>query len=439
MAIAGYKPVLKTDPSDNLPRIEPDGYASILTDDRYIPLQSLIPYIEGYPWTVNYYNQLLTEHTDLRDLDPGQLAIYQQYSKINNLEIQVTSPLTETQDSETALVTVQGSGLVYPFVTPNISDYFIASVGDGKDGLFRISAVERKSFHRLSVYEIQYTLVSFISKSDERYVNLEEKTKGVYYFNKERLIEGLPPTLTESKHQLELFLKNFYREACKDYFSVYFNREQSTLIIPHQEVQIYDPLIVDFILKIVEIGDAPEIYLVKKLNMEYFTRLKETQLWDMLIKRDSVYLSRCNRQMGIMLSANFSTSVSIGAFRFLKLNGVVYPMTRTPLDPSERVFIFPPNDFSSVIKENLPESSDYSIIKPVLIDSDYVLSHEFYLRESPLSLLESTLLDYLDQKTISAESIKVLCEHSAQWDKLEQFYYIPLVLLLIKAAISALY
>jgi hypothetical protein len=67
------------------------------------------------------------------------------------------------------------------------------------------------------------------------------------------------------------------------------------------------------------------------------------------------------------------------------------------------------------------------------MDNGYILSSAFYTRDNTnLSLLESLLLDYIDFKIIAARDILKVCDDILNWGHVERFYYIPLLLLLIK-------
>jgi hypothetical protein len=442
MPIATFDPIPDEQTDIDLPRVEPAVYKSIINDDRYQPLQGLISYVEGAPWSVNYYNQILTQHTDLRELDVNQAAIYQQYSKIINLEIRVTDQLTESQDQISGLITVQGSGIIYPFLTPNANDYFVASVGDGKDGLFRITQVDRKSHHKNSVFSAEYVLIAFLGDNDPRYLNLEQKTTNSVYFNKDRLIEGLQPTLVTSEHNTALFLKDFFHQCCEFYFSNFVSKDYGTIIIPKQIKTIYDPFLVNFLLKITETSDAKEIATISQLNMEQLKRLTEPQLWSLLLNSNNLsatLLSGCNSSMGILQNSFFSTNPVMSSFRFSRFYGMVYPTRRVPEDPFEKSFPIPPVLFNSIIEERGTNPISTVLIKPVLIDNFYVLSEAFYTKTPPLSLLETLVLNHLQNKAIPTADVKKLCDDYLNWGLLEQFYYLPILMLLIKVTVSGLY
>jgi hypothetical protein len=172
MGIAKHNPISAPSVKINIPKIEPKTYQGIVVDDKATAVKSLIAYVEGAPWTVNYYSQVVAEHNDLREIDAAEPDIYQQYTKINDLEIRVTTSLSESNDTQTGLMTVTGSGNMYGSVLPNVNDYFTTDSGDTKKGLFRVSNVERKSFNRDSIFYIDYTLVGYTDSTNIEKIGL---------------------------------------------------------------------------------------------------------------------------------------------------------------------------------------------------------------------------------------------------------------------------
>ena len=240
-----------------LPAIEPKDYQSIVVDDNQLPLNSLITYMEGAPWTVDYYNQVVTRDNDVREFDPGQVNIYQQYTKITGLEIRVTTPLTDSQESDSALMSVTGAALVYPFMVPNMGDVFVAEASEGRKGIYRIESVDRKTFNKGSAFSIEYQLVCYLDSDQDYYQNLEEKTTKIYFFDKQRLTAGLAPTLIEKDFRELNDLHVLYEELCLFYFRTFFSREFGTLILPGQQYSIYDAFVVQYVLKMVRARRTP--------------------------------------------------------------------------------------------------------------------------------------------------------------------------------------
>jgi len=217
MAIASHKPSSTPAITPSVPRVEPANYKSVIYSDDNIPLSSLIAYISGAPYTCDYYKQVVGEHNDLREIDPGQPNVYQQYELIHDLEVRVSNPLTSSYDTTTTITSVTGSGLIYPFMIPNVADYFVSDAGDNLKGLFRITSVERKNFSRDSAFYIEYEMVGYTDALQTLYSDLVSKVIREYHFSKERLIEGLQPILTTDSYHQTTNLKALYSEIVQYY------------------------------------------------------------------------------------------------------------------------------------------------------------------------------------------------------------------------------
>ena len=100
----------------------------IAVDTKYTPRNSLLQYVSGARWIVTYYKQIKTSEEASEAYNINRPAPYQQYQKIENFEIRVTSPIQATPDNQSSTFTVNGVGLIYPSIVPDHGDTFIADV-----------------------------------------------------------------------------------------------------------------------------------------------------------------------------------------------------------------------------------------------------------------------------------------------------------------------
>lgn len=455
MPVASRKPDSDTTAlKPTLPTIEPKEYQSIVVDDNHLPLNSLIAYIEGAQWTVDYYNQVVTRDNDIREFDPGQVNIYQQYTKISGLEIRVTTPLTDSQESDSALVSVTGAALIYPFLVPNIGDVFVAEASEGRQGVYRVDNAERKTFNKGSAFSIEYQLVCYVDTDPAYYQNLEDKTTKTVYFDKQRLTAGLSPTLIEKDFKNLNNLNILYEELCHFYFRTFFSRQFATLIIPGQDYAIYDSFLVKYLLKIVNTTDAPEIRLIKNLSTEDERYLSQDQFWSVMLNRDSTLLDYCNRNMGLTLVKNFGSNPAYAGLRYTSLDYIVYPIVGDETTKSghfEHDILAtamstvmtaksPSGNIASMLQDTITiQNRAVPYIKPMLSDDCYVLSEAFYNGGVGQCILEAMVNDYLKGNAISVDNLTKVANRYVKWGRLEQFYYIPILLTLIKTCTKGLY
>lgn len=453
MGIARFKPDAPSPIKVNLPRIEPTGYKGIVETAENGPLHRLVAYVEGSPWTVTYYSQVLNQHNDLKEVDIEQQNPYQQYTKINQLELRVSGPLSAATDANTAITTVTGSALIYPFLTPNVADHFIADIRNGREGLFRVTQVERRSHNNQSVYSIEYDLLYFIDQAPEVYNNLESKVIHTYYFHKERLLNNLPPTILTNEHNALKHLTLGYYELVNYYCRNFFNREFSTFILPGQDSKIYDSFLVKFLLTILSTTDALEVKYIKNLNTEKDVFIQQSQLWSILIERNSNSLPHVNRRMGFLSTAYFNRDATLNSLRYTRLNYIIYPIM--PDTTIESTLLMPfrnatdldiikaysqSGHLGNLIKNQYIDTNiSFPLITPVLDNETYLVSSEFYTDLTCSCLLEHLIKDYLLQNAINPLRVKALLDSYATWGRLEQFYYIPILILLIKATCMGLH
>ena len=448
MPIATHKVDATLPVQASIPKIEPTNYQSIVNDDKVIPIKSLLAYIEGSSWNVDYYKQIVSKHNDLREVDPGQPNIYQQYEKITGLEIRVTTPLNDSYDSDTGITTVTGDGLLYPFIIPNALDYFIADAGDSKKAIFRITTVERKSFNTDSVFAINYDLVGYTDNAAQIYDDLVTKTIRTYFFNKDRLVDGLQPVIKEEEHNQLVSLSQAYKELVAYYFKTFFNRNVMTLVLPGQEYMIYDSFLVNYLMKLVDTSDAYEIQLVKQITTDNDLYLSQPQFWTCLFNRDYDGLAYVNKKMLLVNKAIFHGNSYIHGLAFSNIDYIVYPDdpdTSTVVRSQPRVK--PTSDIDIIVDPNYDFTRNYvtdALTTPYVngvmnADETYVLSEAFYSNLPTQSLIEIITKDYLKRNTIDLKQLLDLYSKYRTLPKLEQFYYGPMLITFIKEANRAIY
>jgi hypothetical protein len=331
MAIAKRKPESQPPVKLNLAEVKEETYLGIVNDNDSIATTSLLAYIEGMPWTVQYYAQLIGKHNDLRELDAHQDASFQQYQKIKDLELRVDSALQTSYDNTNALTSVTGS---------------------------------------------------------------------------------------------------------------------ANVVIPSQPYSIYDPLLVDFLRQIMDTMDADEIRDITYAPIDQDRFVKDGSLWRVLLERDTVALSYVAHKAVIISKDYFNASSWIKSSAYWPLDYFVFPqvsdLARIPGDPtpptSSLVELAGDKVFSNQ-KDFILSRPDEAIalIHPVLKDEYYLLSEWFYTGMGQASALEILLRDYLKSAAPDLGLLHQLVVGYRGWPLLEQFYYGPLLFLLMKDSVRGFY
>lgn len=452
MPLAVSNPTAPSPLKPNVVKIATQESSGIVVDTRYTPLSSLLTYIEGASWTTDYYSQVINKDNDLRGQDIGESAIYQQYSCIRGLELKVVSPLQQSQDPETKRMTVSGTATIYPFLKANEGDMFAADVGDGREGVFRIKTSERKSYLREAVYQIEYDLVYYSDADKTRRVDLDNKSINTYYYRKDFLQHGQNPLLIESDSNTVNELTQKYSEIIKDYFGWFFNKDTNTLVVPGQVEKTYDHYLTQCVLGILSTTDAIEIMNVRRLNIDANPYVKQPQLFQVLFSRDKDLLINANTKMGTVSTRYFSADPFMQGIVFSGARRLVYPknpdMSMINSDDAQALiaddfdFNIPHTSIGNInagflIDGSVPASIP-AIIYNVNVDDYYILSKSFYEDTDGKSLLEILAMDYIDNKAINTSKLLEIVKTYKHWGGLEKFYYLPIVLILIKASIRGL-
>lgn len=452
MPIARLSPEAPSPVEVNLPKPQPEEYKSIVENNVVNNLSALLTYVEGAPWSVQYYSQIVSKHNDLKDFDPTQPNQYQQYSKIKNLEIRVSSPLANSFDNSTGISTVTGSAHLPTCVIPNVGDIFLSTVDQGDDALFRVTMVERKVFNRQSVFYIEYTLFSLVPQHPEHIELLESKVQRTYYYHKDRLIDGLDPLVTPLRHELINKAKQLIQVLTKQYFKSFFNPRYGTIILPGQSTTFYDPLVVKFMLAISDSFMADEIRNMHVLNPDSDPYLAQPTIWTCLLEGNINNFPYINERMGWVTSNAFFRMPIMEGIRYKRMNYIIYPYapdtsTDIEVDPLPKI---------ALLEELVPTTGTRGMIDllynqyitthatipllPLILDNGYyVLSENFYRDTSDKSLLETMTRMYLRGESLDIEKLMLIVKDYDKWSRMEQFYLTPVILILLRTTVGSIY
>lgn len=460
MPIVNFTPSAKPDIQPNLPKVSPKEYKSPAKDTKVIPVDRLLAYVSGAEWIVDYYSQYTTKSNDLREVDPNEHPVYQQYTLIKNYALKVTSSLDSSYEPETAISKVIGTSNMYSFIVPNVNDYFVSDAGESRKGLFKITTVERKSFNLESVYEINYDLIGYVDTgaSVALYEDLASKVIKTFYFDTQRFKEGLYPLVLEETRQRIIDYTIEYKSLCKYYFNLFFNRKYMTLVLPGQEFSCYDPFLVNYISKIVEVEVVPEMHMLKMLSTENDVYIKQDQFWSMMLNRDINMLDHINTQMGLATKSAFNNNSYVHAFKYTNIDYMVYPLNDSLIghipDTSTRIGLIPEPKFvsytftelyetkniagllsSSIYIEYVKDTAVYPLFYNILESNHYVLSHRFYSQSSDMSVIEILAKDFIKRNNIDMDMLEFALSNYKVLSRLEQFYYGPILMTLLKEVI----
>jgi hypothetical protein len=417
-------------------------YNGITVDTRWTPESALLTHLAGAAWTVQYFSQVINTDSGLGGHRPTSAPVHQQYRKIEQLIIRVADALTLSQNPETKVMTYSGRGLVHSFI-PNEGDMFTATIGDGSMAIFRVLSSEKKAIFKQAAYEIAYE----VSTDDVHYVeDLESKVVETLVWREELVPYGESPVILKSRDELLAQAANINKIILRQYFDRFFSTEYSTLIVPGQNLALYDPYLATFMTQMLSSDDCIEMIRMKLLNVKDDPVYLQNNLWKALAYQDELHLESGFQRMGITETFKFEPNPFFSGIRFTGIPWVVYPKDPTPgiqgvvseQVKSQSTFALAASVggeltmFEDSNTGALPTNVDAPNLYRVTFDDYYVLSQNFYDKTVAQSTLEVMVRQHLKREAIDLVALMNTAKAVNKWGLVEQFYYTPIVLALIR-------
>lgn len=450
MPLATHTPTAKPVKENTLPRIQPN-IPSVVVDKKQAGTNNLLTYISGSKWEVDFYGAIVTKNTDLSDLDPGRDPLYQQYYCVHDLVLKVSSALSNSYSQETGTDTVSGTALIPGFMTPNAGDLFIADSA-GRKAIFRITEVDTATFNEDRVYEITYGMLGYVDTQQTLMASLKEKTHREYYYSYQRQISGQTPLLLKEEQESITKLYQLRHSMLVYFFDSFYSRQNGTLILPGQTDKIVDAYLTSFVLETVEQGPWLNLIRIQQPTSNSDPYLELPTIWTVLLNRDSSLLSYVIRSMGVLDKTAFNGQLTSGyTARYQNFDAMIYPSSEdelikkngygvikrtvpfTGLRPSSRTM-----DINAVLTKLNAGESIRPTTHPVTIDDTYVLSSNFYGSTLHMSILESCVSKYVNKEKQNISDLVTVSEEFRKWGAMEQFYYIPVLAVLIRECVHGI-
>ena len=398
------------------PGQRPDGeFKNSVVDVRKRSVETLMAHVDGSHWKVDYYRQLLTIDMEPTAFQITQYPPFQQYEKINGYPIRVVSPISSSQNAETLLFTVNGSGILPFAIIPNVGDVFRADIGDGRYGIFSITNIVRKTILKDSVYEIDYSLLRY--STDEINKILDSRVVRELFYSDDHLGSGRGPLITSKELNDYRSISKIVNRLIFQHIHKFLDKDNTTLVVPSTVYKIYDPYFSLFWDKIIpkeklNLLDIPNIYIVGDEYKEYRT------IWNLILYK---FNDINNIQHGVKLDYSASKNVDIiySGISMTNISRVIsvdeYFLIPEPYEETEEEFA----------EKELPD------FHPVSLTGYYVLSSYFYTgRIGRYSKLERLVANHLLNKPLNMDYYFRLINRVGELEDLDQFYYIPILVIL---------
>lgn len=436
------------------PNPVPPPMKDIKVDSRLFPRSALLANIEGSQWyPKSYYSQLLASGNNPISFSVDLPAVSQQYNRIDEPEFRVQESLSGSYRNGENEYEVRGSAIVYTGLIPNVHDVFLADIGDGRLGRFEVVEVTPKSYLQAAVYEIAYKLIGYATPAE--ITNLEVKTVSSGRYVRDQYLAGRRGVLVEQEYTQYEEMRKLLATLPNEYYREFFSREYQTLLVPDQRDTVYDPFVVSFFKRMLDVSDHPWLSKVTELNVDVGFDTNITTLFDAAIEGDETIIDRCyktikpvtvNYFQGQALFANVSYSgISTAMFPIgIRVSAGAWEST---IQPSFDLFIGPNvtlnrkvsmgEAFSSKTMDEIPGSDPTAVewISPDIFKDTYVFSKAFYENHERQSGMEYMFRSAVNGKFADAEKIIKACKDRVLWTSTTRFYYVPILLYILRVAL----
>lgn len=418
-------------------------FTSLVPESR---INSLLKYAEGYPWTVNYYGQLLNKNNTIEHYDPSAPNLTQSFYKVINMVIQVDSPLSSSYDQATGVTTVSGSAIAPYKVTPNVGDVFVAQVDSGEDALFIVTSVARKTHRKDTLYEISYNLYSYLSSDPSFIKTLESRINETYYFNKDTDYFNRDVLIAPSVKEANDVIKSFLSDSKLYYFNTFVQAKTGTILIPGVDYTMYDPLLINFIGKTVE----SDYLLLNGFNRHIYVSkyIDQPSILDAILTRSMTPILIGNKTYNFLPSHMLPNKARLGTMIHTGVDYVLYPTDpKTNADVADTT-IFSRSLYLQTMKTANNNTGDNPIIikttnnneefitnaLPELFKNDYYIVTENFFKflnktttYEDLSYVELLIAKFIKREAIARQDIATVVQSYQQWSLLHQLYLLPVL------------
>lgn len=437
--------------------IQPEQHKSVIVDSKRTDRMHLVVAIEGSPWHVTWFSQVLGVDSAVSTFSPSVPASIHQLKRINDLELRVTSPLAPEHNAEEGAMSLSGTSNMYPGVIPNVGDVFIADIGDGRDGVFQITEVNRKSIYAETTYEIQYRVIDYAT--DVIRSNLNQKVIDNLYFVKDMMYDNRKPIITAEQYDTRNYLIDYYSSWVGMYLRMFISKGTKLLTVPDQNGKIvYDHFMNKFINTAFGVSEFPELMQMKTLAVRESAAMEVDTVLEMIAKRQASLGGWISRDMGLALAVSFSIRARTAGIYHSGVSHVVFP------EDAGASCNVTENNFGVLSMDNVKLDLTYEsetvdvttgnlnskvpLVTPLRKTTRYIFSNAFYEFYSPysrtrnsndrsgMSILELELTKYLEREPMNLDNLSKVIGETHNLPKVEAFYLTPIVALLAKHAVK---
>lgn len=243
-------------PLDHATYVEnPMVQQNALSTQRYSgTARSLMGFIEGPIMTVTYYRRHhdATVRTHTTDSVFARNVAMTSLTCIENFEFRLRDQLSLDYATDRGEGQMQGQGVFYPGMEPQVGDEFLYHIGDGVIGVFCITSVKPMSWRTWRAYEVSFYRRDYLT--DAYAAVLQAATVATEVFDRTIYLgSDKAVTLIKKDYQDVLELRRHRKALLILYFQNFFDPSSGSLWSPEQ---VYDPYLVRFITQKTSLTDV---------------------------------------------------------------------------------------------------------------------------------------------------------------------------------------
>lgn len=387
-------------------------------------LDRIIRNIKGNRWTVDYFLQLRDVNDTILPPDVNVPISNQKYHRINKLDLIMQTPI-----SQDVIENITGEAIINAGITPNTHDVFKATLTGGREVLFILTEVNKRTYNIHEVYVVSFKIFSIIDQRPDNlriWNNIQEKTMKTYVYDKDHLLDYSAPVILQQDYKKKVELRSALPTIIDYYYRTFFNYEKNLIALPTTASIYVDLYLTKFLEAITNEEDHELISRLTSLSFSIGSEARFYTIWDVILTRD-LKLMKVIKQ-----NINFRyTPFGLNEYLNKKMNYLGVNFLAKEITDNFNIAI-PYKDITA------PRSEDYQDpINEENIRGYYVLSENFYKQDIPTcGYLEKMLYKYLNQEIINSDELdKPLSEYPC-WSTKDQFYLIPILIVLVKDAIN---
>lgn len=356
-------------------------------------IKAISTYAQGSTIVVTFFHQLTNDtyqRTWATDFSESLDNVHLSFLKIHDFQMKLQESMSFNYSQDITTSAVTGEAIVYPFFNPNQGDVFIYEVEPGRVGLFRIyEAPTRLSIRTGTCHSIKFILDRYLTK--DILTKLNECVEREAHFNLERYISSDGALLTPDENVTLKKVQATINKLLHYYCDVFYDTQVYRSFI-NKEL-LYDPYLVEFLVRVIDISKMPGYPTQLKPNPIHWKRSFWFKLLDPEQVPDEIMLSCCFR---VVQSVNYRTA-GINALA----NRNYIAIDRAGIHP------YP----------------------PFRIPAEY---------DSDIKTLPMQVRLYFDRQKVRPAILLDLARLIIQSSYRAQFYYIPILLFLLKRTMCAL-